>query len=725
MTEDRDDPVPQTYRENELRFPREQGFFDRSLSIRLLIGFIFALSLFIFLHFREVRVEVLELNTLAPRYVVAQDDFEFVDEEDTNNIRQEAIREIGKIYKFYEKEIVQARTEVESDWLHNDESRRLAGNGTLEQLYKGLDAAQKALIQVRFTDPRTLQRMRDTGLSTLDYEIYTPSDSTQAVSIPKHVWLNFQKRYLPENQYPQALSMYIINTLRARMWHLDEDIPAIRTLRKNVQSYVKDRITTVNAGNRIIDQGEKVTARHIAMLQAMKKSLNDKRNLWYPSTLAGSLLLTLILTIVGAGYLQYSYPSILASNRRLFLLVTIIVLTMFISKLIEYFLLTAKSNLIELVRYPLFVPFAGILICNLLNSGIAVVTSLFLTIVFAVALAFDHAGFMLENTVSAIVAIISTHSLRRRKDIFAVCGKAWLACVVVIFGIHLYDNTMWGFSIFADLLSSFIFMAVTAVLVLGSLPLLESSFHIMSDATMMEYMDPNHELLRRLSFEAPGTYQHTLVVCNIAEAAATAIGANGLFCRASCLYHDIGKMTTPHYFTENQQGGVDVHQLLTPQESAQVIMAHVGEGVALARKAGLPEQFIDVIKEHHGTQLVYYFYRKALDLVGGDKSKVNEFEFRYSGPKPRSKEAALIMIADSFEAASRSLDKFDEQNLQDLIDRLIREKAEDGQFDECPLTFEELGIAKRTMVKILFAAMHSRVKYPKRPERTNVPTIDS
>jgi putative nucleotidyltransferase with HDIG domain len=255
-------------------------------------------------------------------------------------------------------------------------------------------------------------------------------------------------------------------------------------------------------------------------------------------------------------------------------------------------------------------------------------------------------------------------------------------------------------------------MLFTSVLVVGLLPLFESSFRVMTDVTLMEYMDPNNDLLRRLSIEAPGTYQHSIVVGNLAESAAASIGANGLFCRVSTLYHDVGKMVTPQYFTENQQGGVNIHQLLTPIESAQVIIAHVSEGVALARKAGLPEQFIDIIKEHHGTTLAYYFYRKQLDLIGGDKSKVDEKEFRYAGPKPRSKESVIIMIADSLEAASRSLDKVNEETLSELANRLIKEKAEDGQFDQSLLTFEELAKVKNTLIKTLVAYGHSRIKYP-------------
>jgi putative nucleotidyltransferase with HDIG domain len=321
---------------------------------------------------------------------------------------------------------------------------------------------------------------------------------------------------------------------------------------------------------------------------------------------------------------------------------------------------------------------------------------------------------MIINLAASIVAILSTRSLRRRKEVFVVCGNAWLSCLGVIFSLHLYNNTLWQMTLVSDVISSGVFMLLTAILVVGLLPLLESAFGVMTDVTLMEYMDPNNDLLRRLTIEAPGTYQHSVIVGNLAEAAAVKIGANGLFCRVSTLYHDVGKMATPQYFTENQQGGMNIHQLFTPEESAQVIIAHVSEGVAMARRAGLPEQFIDIIKEHHGTTLVYYFYRKQLEKVGGDKNLVDEKEFRYSGPKPRSKESAIIMIADTLEAASRSLEKVTEENLLELANRLIREKIDDGQFQDCLLTFEELEIVKMTLIKTLVAYWHSRVKYPKR-----------
>ena len=204
------------------------------------------------------------------------------------------------------------------------------------------------------------------------------------------------------------------------------------------------------------------------------------------------------------------------------------------------------------------------------------------------------------------------------------------------------------------------------------------------------------------------------MVGNIAEVAARAIGASGLFCRVSTLYHDIGKLFNPHYFTENQLGGFNIHQLLTPAESTHVIIAHVAEGEALARKYHLPQSFIDIIREHHGSTMVHYFYCKQVEQMGGDATKVNERIFRYPGPKPRSKESAIIMIADTLEAASRSMDEVTEESIAEMVDKLVAEKAEDGQFDECRLTFEELGRVKRAIVKALMVTRHLRIKYPEK-----------
>jgi len=699
-------------KEQELKFSGEQGFFDKSKTIRYLIVCVFALTLFAFLHFREIQVEILDIHSIAPNYIVSQVDFNFPDDEATVIMRQDALRDIGKIYQISQNDIRQKRIEFENFLLYNEAWHEQAEGGTFQELYQASETMEQALTQLRLTDARTLEKLKELGFPTQNYQIYTPNTLFEQALLPFYIWDEIKKKYFPTTNYDSLVTALIVEFFKHSHWHIEEDIPTQRSLRKRVQAEVPEKMTHVNAGNRIIDQGDKVTARHVAMLQSMKSALGESRQLSSPWTLLGSLILTLLLMGIYITYFQVNYPMLLVSNRKLFLLVTILVVTMGLSKLTEFFILNSKSSMSEIFRYPLLVPLAAILICNLICASVATFSAGFLAVVSAFALAFEWEGFLLLNLVTSIVAILSTRTLRRRKEIFVVCLKALLCAVIGIIAFHLYTNHLGYWSILSDIFSACFFMLLTAVLVVGFLPLLETGFGIMTDVTLMEYMDPNNDLLRRLTIEAPGTYQHSVVVGNLAEAAALAIGSNGLFCRVATLYHDVGKMATSQYFTENQLGEVNIHQLLTPQESAQVIMAHVVEGVALAREAGLPEPIIDIVKEHHGTTLVYYFYRKQVEKMGCDKSKVDEREFRYAGPKPRSKESGIIMISDSFEAASRSLEKVNEETLTELIERIVREKIDDGQFDQCLLTFEELSIVKRILVKTLLAAGHSRIKYP-------------
>jgi putative nucleotidyltransferase with HDIG domain len=697
---------------NELKFSREQGFFDKSLSVRALIAFVFISSLFFILHFREVKIEALELGSIAPKYIVAQVDVDFQDDEATLILKQRATAEIGNIYKISDSQIRHRRQEFEN-YLVSDLSWQDKVGGSFEEMYSGVDALEKTLSHLRFTDSKTLKKAQEAGLSVASYQVFTPKEPQ--VMLPQKVWDEVQKELGLESARSGAILSYFKN----QKWELADDIPTQKELGKFVQAKIPETKTHMSAGSRIIDQGDRVTGRHLSMLQAVKERVGESRNLWRPLTLLGSLILTLLLTALCMTYFHLNYPDILRSNRKLFLVVTVIVMTFVVAKGTEFFLLNSKYNLIELFRYPLFVPFAAIILCSLINPAVATFIGAFLATTLAITLTFDRHGFLLINMAASLVAILSARLLKRRKDVFAVCAKAWFCSALVLLSIYLYQNYPWK-ALPQDLLSTGGFLLITAVFVVGLLPLLESGFKIMTDVTLMEYMDPNHPLLRRLSIEAPGTYQHSIVVGNLAEAAALSIGANGLFCRVSTLYHDIGKMATPQYFTENQHGGVNIHQLLTPEESAQVIINHVTEGVVMARKAGLPEQFIDVIKEHHGTTLVYYFYRRQLEKMDMDKNLVDEKDFRYVGPKPRTKESALIMIADSLEAASRSLDDCGELSVEKLVEQIIKEKAEDGQFDDCLITFEEMAMVKKTMAKTLSAFSHARIKYPKKPEPEQV-----
>lgn len=695
-----------------LKFSGEQGFFDKSRTVRFFIVILFTLVLFSFLHFREVRVETIQLNGIAPSFVVSQVDFTFNDDEATLILRQNAVRDLGKIYYIPQKDVYEHRKEFEDYLLHNKAWHNQFDVSTFESFYQSVNIIERALLKLRLTDVRTLDKLKARQFPIENYQFYSAGALTTDVELPSYIWDNIRKNYFSEEKNEFVGLNLVFDYFKKIRWDLKEDVLGQKQLRKDIQAKVPEKISYVNAGTRIINQGEKVLPRHIAMLQAMKQKLSENRHLWKTPTLIGTFLLTLLCMAVFFVYFQNNHPSLLTSNRKLFLLVTILILTLAFTKFLEFFLFNMTTSLVEFVRYPLFVPFGAILIGSLMSTSIAIFSSAFLSIIAAVALTFDWEGLLLLNLSTAFVVIFSSHSLRHRKEIFILCLKAWLCAVITIIALHLYNNNGINSSIFTDIFASAFFMFLTGVLVIGILPLLETGFSVMTDVTLMEFMDPNNDLLRRLSIEAPGTYQHSVLVGNLAEAAAIAINANGLFCRVAALYHDIGKITTSQYFTENQVEDVNIHQLLTPHESAQVIISHVSEGVALAREAGLPEAIIDIIKEHHGTTLVYYFYCKQVKNLKGARVKVDEREFRYAGPKPRMKESGIIMIADSFEAASRSLDFVNEDSLFELIERLVREKVKDGQLDQCLLTFEELSIVKRALVKTLLAAGHSRVKYP-------------
>ena len=264
-----------------------------------------------------------------------------------------------------------------------------------------------------------------------------------------------------------------------------------------------------------------------------------------------------------------------------------------------------------------------------------------------------------------------------------------------------------------------------ALLIGGALPALESLFRVTTNISWLELADLNHPLLRRMTIEAPGTYHHSLVVAQLAEAAAEAIGANPTIARVCSYFHDIGKLVKPEYFTENMRYGRNPHDDLAPTMSALIIIAHVKEGVDLALKHGLNQQIMDVIQQHHGTSLVYYFYKRALQQQedarqGGkimnireeDIPEVREESFRYPGPRPQTRECAIISLADGIESASRCMERITPQKIDQLIDDIIEKRLLDGQLSECDLTMRELGAVAESFKNTLHSMMHSRVAYP-------------
>jgi putative nucleotidyltransferase with HDIG domain len=386
--------------------------------------------------------------------------------------------------------------------------------------------------------------------------------------------------------------------------------------------------------------------------------------------------------------------------------------------------------------------FAPLVLSVLLGKNHGIFAATFVSLWGAIIYRDIDPVFLVMSLLCGFIAVFITLEVRRRSRLIRagvfVGLSTWI--LALIFGLigpiiwEVISNTHWkiiGLQSMVAIGSGII----TAFMVSGALPLFESAFRITTNISWLELADLNHPLLKRLVIEAPGTYHHSLVVANLSEAAAEAIGASASMCRVCSYFHDIGKLVKPEYFTENMRRDRNPHDDLAPTMSALIIIAHVKEGVDLALKHGLNQEIIDVIQQHHGTSLVFFFYKRALQQqedarAGGkimnireeDIPEVREESFRYSGPRPQTKEAAIISLADCIESASRSLDRVTPQKIDQLISDIIEKRLLDGQLKECELTMRELEEVAESFRRTLQSMMHSRVAYPEaRTERHQTP----
>ena len=308
--------------------------------------------------------------------------------------------------------------------------------------------------------------------------------------------------------------------------------------------------------------------------------------------------------------------------------------------------------------------------------------------------------------ISGILSIILVFGVRRRMQVIQAGFIIGLAQALVFFFIRHFG---WAWSKeYAILMLNGI---ASTIIVLGSLPVFEYLFKTVTNISLLELADFNHPLLQRMILEAPGTYHHSLIVGNLSEAASGAVGANSLLARIGAYYHDIGKLQKPGYFSENQNMQKSKHDALSATMSKIVIMNHVKEGADLAKKYRLNPRLIDFILQHHGNSLVYYFYRRALETLEEDQ-EIKEEGFRYPGPKPNTKEAAIVLLADSVEAATRTLKDFTINKIEEIVQKIINNKFIDGQLDECDLTLRDLEKISKIFIHILSGIYHSRITYP-------------
>ena len=350
---------------------------------------------------------------------------------------------------------------------------------------------------------------------------------------------------------------------------------------------------------------------------------------------------------------------------------------------------------------------------------VALVVETQLSILFAVLFAIP-AGLMLGNSLhmavytflGSIVGIFGVTSYRQRSGIWKAGLLVSLTNVGVALPIELMSGNIVAGTALLDAWCAFLGGLLTAILISGLVPVFEYVFNLTTDFKLLELANLDHPLLRKMIVNAPGTYQHSFIVGNLAEAAAKAIGANSLLAKVGSYHHDIGKMKNPTFFIENMIGIRNKHDKIQPSLSALIITSHVREGVEMARKHKLGQEIIDIIQQHHGTTLVFFFYNKAKAMEDASVSEVREADYRYDGPKPQSRESAIVMVADSCEAASRTLKTPTYPKVRDMVRKIVQAKVADGQFDECDLTFRDLHQIEKSIEKVLMAQYHTRIDYP-------------
>lgn len=421
----------------------------------------------------------------------------------------------------------------------------------------------------------------------------------------------------------------------------------------------------------------------------------------------------LFLVFFFVTYFRYDLPQFVDDDEAVFLTGLCLILGVIIIEL--------GLGIKDFPVYAIPVGAIAIVVTLLLHIRLALLINVVLALVAGVLNKFSFATMMI-TFFSGTAAMLASKNIRHRSDIWrAGFHVAWVTAVA-IYGLGLYHGwpwkTVWEQLRWAAPLNGFL----CAVIPLGLLPVLESFFSRVTPITLLEVGDFNRPLLRRLMVEAPGTYHHTLLVAAMAEQAAEAVGANSLLCRVGMYYHDVGKLVHPEYFIENQtmrrtvKDKPEMHDKLNPSMSSMVIMSHVKEGMALARAHNVPEEVLKFIPEHHGTSLIKYFYMRALEQNEEEDAPPAEI-YRYPGPRPHSKETVIGMLADSSEAASRSLEEPTYERLLDLVENVVNSKFMDGQFDASPVTLADLRKIINSFAHSLSAIYHVRIEYPELPNQ--------
>ena len=671
-----------------------EKFVKKKKTQHFLLAIFFFISIFSILIF-SLKPEKFDLTIgeRAPEDIYAPKDIE--NKKMTEKLKEEASESVELIYNFDAGVHIEVKKDIESFFkllyeLRNDEELELSDQKTIIEEENNLNLSKEHL-HTALTSP--LEKVE--YLETYIYEIVARyMNSGIKVEDLQKEKNNIKEYILKLEDFDEPLKEMAISiihaTIRPNMFFDIESTEELRTAA--IESVEK---VMIKKGDTILKEGEVVTYDHLQLLRQLSILTDD-------STIdiklyIGVAFIVLILEILIIAYIYAFNKELFEKTDKLLMIILIILVTLVVSNAI---------SMLSIYLVP--VAMAAMLLSILVDTKLSFIINICMCILVSIMLGNDIM-FMIMAFLGGTAGVLSTLNIQRRTNIALSGLIVGIVNAISIIGI--------GFIITNELNKIFLYGfygllngLLASILTLGTLPLWEYLFRIVTPLKLVELFNPNDPLLKKLLVEAPGTYHHSIIVGNLSEAAANAIGANALLTRVGAFYHDIGKTKRPYFFKENQLTSENPHDKLNPSLSSLIITGHVKEGMELAKKYNLPTEVRDFIEQHHGDTLVAYFYHKAKTSENGEN--VDEQTFRYSGPKPQSKEVAIVMLADSVEAAVRSLANPSKDKVEELVDKIIQGKLMDGQLDETHLTLKELEIIKKSFVKSILGIFHERIEYP-------------
>jgi hypothetical protein len=679
-----------------------------------LLSFFVVISLILFSSFNPKQV-MLRPDEVATRDIVSDIQAIVIDNGQTAELQKQAKSKVQKVYQEDKYALPNARDEVNNFYANMQEILKSEDTEKKEQLEDLLKAALKSdksialnrdtarlATYINNTRAEDLTQMNQATIYVVETvmdkpitEEALPAIYTQAKALISKLSYAQQARDIIEIEAVNAIRPNMIYNRAATDNAITEAVESVKPVQK-----------TVKTGEIIVREGDRVTDEQISVLE----QLGIQRSKSYPLTLLGTLLLVLILFWLLLEFFKRYYADIYENDRMIMLSGIIIVIIILITKFVTVIKISDQPEINSLMGYLAPVAAGSMLFSILLDNRLAYFITMILALFVGLLTNGNQLLYAITAFVGGTVGVYQVSKVNQTSDLAKSGLNVALANIVTIVTLAFLAGNISLNTILFGISMGAINGILSAVLMIGVLPYLESAFSVTSMIKLLELSNPNHELLRRLLLEAPGTYHHSLMVGNLAEASAEAVGANPLLVRVGAYYHDIGKIKRPEYFVENQRGFDNPHEKIAPALSTLIITSHVKEGLEMGREARLPEVILDFIGQHHGTSLAKYFYSRALEE--DREGKISEESFRYEGPKPQTKEVALVMLADSVEAAVRSLPEPTPENIREMVRVIINDKLDDGQLEECDLTFKDLDIISGSFCKLLEGVYHKRIEYP-------------